>query len=406
MAASNSVALFNGIPVDPVTGRPIVDGEDEPQQLEKRGLLRKKLGLQFLDDPDADENVIREAMNSQLIGTGLAAGAFDELSEAPTAPAETASQEESPAEEPATAPPAPAPAAPSKPKVQPWNSNSYMIVNGVPVVVEGDVTSRALDVSKFNDATTTTTSTLQKRGDVRRKLGLGMFDMPSVSGRRKGMSLEPVLDAEAEVPAEEAEEAEAESAVQQGEEGEEEEGEGEEQQLLSHPSESLDDARDTGIQELPRGKSFVIYNGRTVEVDGAPFSGAKIKKPRPAFRHSGGNRPLTKRDAGRKYTGLNPFRPNPITGGIGHQDARLAATSNDNGATNQERQQHKVEELSPHTSEQESVNVNVGDSYALFNGKPVALAGKKAGTAAAKPETKGQLPKSLASSGMSFFEGM
>ena len=69
MAANNSVALSNGIPVDLVTGWPIF--LEEPV-LVMRVLLRKKLDLQFLDDPKVDEHIIREGMNPQLAVTGLA----------------------------------------------------------------------------------------------------------------------------------------------------------------------------------------------------------------------------------------------------------------------------------------------------------------------------------------------
>ncbi|KAI5855416.1 hypothetical protein BZA05DRAFT_391504 [Tricharina praecox] len=395
MAASNSVALFNGIPVDPMTGRPIVppaeDEDEEPGTLTKRGLLKKKLGLQFLDDPNADENVIREAMNSQLIGTGLAApkGTFDEQSETVDELADAAAAAES------AAPAAATPEVPKKPKIQPWNSNSYMICNGVPVAVDGDVTNKALEVAKF---TGPATSSLQKRGDIRNKFGFGMFDMPSVSGRRKTTQAPPAEDEE--------EYQEEEVEVVEEEEPAAVPAQKEKEAILPHPSQTMDEARGLPFDELPQGKSFVIYNGKPVEVNGSPFNGAKIKKPRPAFRGSRDNdySRLAKRDPGRKYTGLNPFKPNPITGC--HKDSRLSATSNDNGETNQERQEHHIEELSPHTTEQESINVKVGDSYALFNGRPIELAGKKPTPTPAPAPAEKQHPASLASGGMGFFNGM
>jgi len=71
------------------------------------------------------------------------------------------------------------PETPKKPKIQPWNGNNYMVCNGVPVAFD----SLQGSASKFNGPTVS----LRKRGDVRNKFDLGMFDMPSASRRRKGM---------------------------------------------------------------------------------------------------------------------------------------------------------------------------------------------------------------------------
>jgi len=364
MAASNSVALFNGVPVDPHTGQPInPPAEELEENLQKRGLLKKKLGLQFLDDPNVDENVVRKHLKSPEIGMGLAAPKDQHpalMQVPPGAPAAAANAL------PAVMAPQLAQAnalqQPKQAQKQPWNGNAYMVVNGVPMAVEGDVTGKALDISKFAPGTT-----LQKRGDVRSKLGLGMFDVPGVSGRRKTSAPPPgeveyeevALEDPATAPAPEPEPIYEVPEVHHQEEVEELE-----------------------LQDL--GKSFVIYNGMPVEINGYPVHNKKLKKPRPAFRGNRESARMVKREAdaepaaGKKYNDLNPFKNNPITGNQrgNANNANKKARDGTKGGTNSNTvkgTEHSSQ--SPHTSEEEFVRINTGDSTCIFNGRPVTLSG-------------------------------
>ncbi|KAF8250246.1 hypothetical protein K440DRAFT_640386 [Wilcoxina mikolae CBS 423.85] len=365
MAASNSVALFNGVPVDPHTGQPINPPIEEPEEesLQKRGLLKKKLGLQFLDDPNVDDKIVREHLKSPEIGMGLAAPKGQHptpMAIPPGAPAAAANALPA-VMAPTVQAQAQAPQQPKQTQKQPWNGNAYMVVNGVPMAVEGDATGKALDISKFAPG-----NTLQKRGDIRSKLGLGMFDVPGVSGRRKTSAPPPEEEVEYEEVALEDPVAAPEPAPEPVYELPE-----------VHHQEEVEELE---LQDL--GKSFVIYNGMPVEINGTPVRNKKLKKPRPAFR---GN--LEKREAdaepaaGRKYTGLNPFKSNPITGhqrgnGNNANNPNNKAKDKTNGATNSnivKGTEHTSQ--SPHTSEEEVVRINTGDSTCLFNGRPVTLSG-------------------------------
>jgi hypothetical protein len=349
MAASNSVALFNGVPVDPMTGRPINPPEDdeeeeeeeeeEPATVEKRGLLKKKLGLGFLSDPACTDETVREAMKSPIIGMGLAApkevwtqpeGAPEYAlvpehmipigknvpsgkpaawgnALGPLPPAggivtdDPALQHDNKIFEPAdaetpvliTEPEEIRVPTPKKPVRKPWNSNAYMVVNGVPVEVEGDVTGKALDIAKFAP----NKNALQKRGNIREKFGFGTFDMPKKTARRKkapvaqdddtaqdGDVVEPIDNVDPVDPIDPIVDIPIVDPIDP---------------IVDIPIvDPIDPIEDNDIiemsdnapidpveQEVPQlGKSFVIYNGKAVEVNGFPVRGKHIKKPRPAFR--------------------------------------------------------------------------------------------------------------------------
>jgi hypothetical protein len=457
MAASNSVALFNGVPVDPMTGRPMKPPQ-EPSSLHKRsaepGLLKKKLGLDFLNDPNVSDDIVREHMKSPEIGMGLAApkGTYEKQSIAEgkqQRPIEVPPQPQLPQPDADGSMPAPpseeevAPVADITPvtadvdpeeikrQQRPWSGKSYMIYNGVATPVGPDVTAAALGAANIENidddaAPTIHKRSLHKRGGVRNKLGLGMFDsMPSVSGRRKNST--PMAEEEEEEDDdvdEEAEEEEAEEEVRAAKEKvskgeqraetaqntpapppepappkpltEEEIEESEAQSACCEARRAFDEVLGLAYEDLPVGKSFVIYNGKPVEYNNAPIGRPKIKKPRPAFR---GQRVgdddwgmKVKRDAapaagpGRKYTGLNPFKPNPITGDHIERKPQATATESASGDMNSQREQTRVNRLAPHTSEDESVNIKVGDSYALFNGQPVSLGSVKGSPCPGQPQ--------------------
>ncbi|KAI5817468.1 hypothetical protein BZA77DRAFT_386752 [Pyronema omphalodes] len=479
MAASNSVALFNGVPVDPMTGRPINPPEDDEEEeeeeeesatVEKRGLLKKKLGLGFLSDPNCTDETVREAMKSPIIGMGLAAP--KEVWTQPEGAPEYALVPEHmipigknvPPGKPAAwgnalgpLPPAggivtddpalqhdnkifdPADAetpvvitepeeirvpTPKKPIRKPWNSNAYMVVNGVPVEVEGDVTGKALDIAKFAP----NKSALQKRGNIREKFGFGTFDMPKKTGRRKKA---PVAQDDEIVD----------DAVSQNDDISQNDDVSQNDNvidpivivdpidpidpinpidpvdpvdpivhnpIIDDPIDSTDGAQEaldalnenTPIEpvepEVPQlGKSFVIYNGKAVEVNGSPVRGKHIKKPRPAFR---GRRKeednedmiaLAKRSAeplaGRKYSGINPFADNPLTGHLlkpkkskpepkktENPNVR-AQKSNSGNVTSEETQNDETVNQTPMTQQDEHVRIQSGGKDIVNSEKPIKL---------------------------------
>lgn len=393
MNASNSVALFNGIPVDPHTGLPINPPEleeesEESMRLQKRGMLKKKLGLNFLNDPNVTDEEVREHLKSADIGMGLAAPKGQFLPPPPPQKGPAMEHTAGPIE-PENIPPAPAaqsPPQPEQPKSEqkrPWNGGSYMVYNGVPMPVEGDVTNKALDMSKFAPPGP---RGLVKRGDVRSKLGLGMFDVPGVSGRRKAPA--PIFEEE-----EEEEEYEGTAEVEEAASAAIDKAAPVQPELKApaRAPEALP-SREDGLRELDLqdlGKSFVIYNGLPVEINGSPVNNVRLKKPRPAFRGNRGSNDgfakLSKREAGaeagRKYAGLNPFISNPITSG----GTKPKGPSNKNSENNPEKNATKGSTnsdtvknceyggQSPRTSEEEVINIKKGNNYVLFNGQPMAV---------------------------------
>ena len=412
MAASNSVALFNGVPVDPHTGHPI-NPPDEPDYAgggpappvnhhhhnHKRGSLKRKLGLDFLDDPNVDDETVREHLKSPQIGTGLASPK-DQQPQQPLPANEALDGVSAPAENPPAPTPDASPQQPQQPKRKPWTGNAYIEVNGVPMAVDGDVTGKAFDFARLGPPHGKGNSgSLKKRGDMHRKLGLGLFDVPAVSGRRKATTA-------ATDPSEVGGEEEGSEAMGGGtEEGEEEgvelpqEHAQEEEQFEDMyapqtepqpftPNHQTcyhnDDIEELEVQDL--GKCFVIYNGRPVEINGEPVHNKKLKKPRPAFRggHDGHHMMKRASDPGRRYPNLNPFKNNPITVGYmpsgsngSNGKANGKARDTTKGSTNSGTTtgtEHTSQR--PHTTEQEFVRINGGENTCLFNGRPVKLAGK------------------------------
>ena len=252
-----------------------------------------------------------------------------------------------------------------------------MTYNGVEVPVEGgNAANKAFDMAMFSPPGGS--SLLRKRGDVRSKLGLGMFDVPGVSGRRKSPTApSPPEELEHEQSPQYEEGLTEEPATPEyhqeveegGEEGGDDDDDGDDDEEDENEGRAV-----PGTFILPEsGKSFVIYNGRAVEVDGALVGDKKIKKPRPAFRHSSDDeqrkKKLGKRYAGpgRKVSGLNPFKNNPIT------SSALDATSGETNS-NVVGTQHATQ--SPSTAQDEVVHVKKGDNYVLFNGRPVSRTGQ------------------------------
>ena len=413
MAASNSVALFNGVPVDPHTGHPInppdeadyTSGGPTPpvhrHHNHKRGSLKKKLGLDFLDDPNVDDETVREHLKSPQIGMGLASPRDQQPQQPP--PANEAPDGVSAPAENAPAPTADAsPQQPQQPKRKPWTGNAYIEVNGVPMAVDGDVTGKAFDFARLGPPRGKGNSgSLKKRSNIHHKLGLGLFDVPAVSGRRKATTA-------ATDPSEVGDGEEGSEAMSDGieeEEGEEEEEEGLPQEYVQEEEQfedmyapqtepqpfapdyqtcyHNDDIEELEVQDL--GKCFVIYNGRPVEINGEPVHNKKLKKPRPAFRGGHDGHRMVKRasDPGRRYPNLNPFKNNPITAGYmpsgsngSNGKANGKARDTTKGSTNSDTTtgtEHTSQR--PHTTEQEFVRINGGENTCLFNGRPVKLSG-------------------------------
>lgn len=271
-------------------------------------------------------------------------------------------------------------------------SNSVALFNGVPVDPHTGLLINPPDEADDMG------QSLEKR-DIRGKLGLGLFDVPAISGRRKATTTASNDPPEA---GDEKEESEAmghgpeEGGLRQEHQQEKEQFEDthapqtQSQPFTpdSQPYYHNDDIEELEVQDL--GKSFVIYNGRPVEINGTPVHNKKLKKPRPAFR--GGqdaHHMMTKRvvDPGRKYPNLNPFKNNPITAGYlpsagfgsnngSNGKANGKARDTTKGSTNSDTTtgtEHTSQ--SPHTSEQEFVRINGGESTYLFNGRPVKLSG-------------------------------
>jgi hypothetical protein len=305
--ASNGVALFNGVPVDLSTGRP----------LNKRGngTLMDKLGLGFLDRDDIDDTCIRDNLALANIGAGLAAPRENEEHKVGGAERKITEVMEG--------------------RLWP-DSASVTTINGVPVIAP-DVVSmdEYIDEDLLEEK-------LMKRGDARKKLGLGMFEVP---GPRRKASSEPLAQTGDISAIRGSDAGETDSCVSVLESVNEEENEGDEEDEKEKVVKTK-----KPLPGTTGGKSFVVYNGQPVIVDDLPLTprSKAVKRPRPAFRRPSNGNTLEKRGAGRRVQNLNPFSDNPLTGTI--------LENADSGG--------EIEEL---------VKIVSGDNYVLYNGQPVGL---------------------------------
>lgn len=159
---------------------------------------------------------------------------------------------------------------------------------------------------------------------------------------------------------------------------------------------------------LPNAKSFAIYNGVPVEIDGKAVRSSsspdrKMKKPRPAFPRASNHHQLSRRrlspplldsssdpadavkpviqlhrrsastEAGKKIGGFNPYSKTPVSATRGSRPVTKEEQLGDSRSVNVRGQEKIVR--TPRTSEEETVRVLGGENYRLYNGRPCGKVG-------------------------------
>ncbi|TGZ76203.1 hypothetical protein EX30DRAFT_267118 [Ascodesmis nigricans] len=227
---------------------------------------------------------------------------------------------------------------------------------------------------------------LEKR-DITEKLGLGMFDF------RK--SVKAVGNAAQHAAASNEDEYDIvnpDDDVENGNDGEEEDGE----DMLNPISSSIgvdagrvmiadSDDGTADVAQLPNAKSFAIYNGVPVEIDGKQVKNRKMKKPRPAFPRASNNYQKNKNtnfskrsaipgaDPGKKVSNVNPFQKNPVSSTRGAKPRTKESQMGETKMLNLCGQEKIVR--TPRTSEEETVRVLGGENYRICNGRPCGKVG-------------------------------
>lgn len=328
LSEGNSVVLFNGVPVEvdhkPVMAEDLNINYNNYDALERRS-LSEKLGLDFMGEREVDEEALSRIFQTPGIGFGSR-----KESEGKEADTEDVEYVEDEVEQPALHKQYEA-SEPMGETVETYSGNKFTFYNGKPI----NVPERHL-----------------ARRDVRDLLNLGMFAGVPGRGRRKS----PVIDNEDETLAEQqlADE-KAEGAIER-----ENTMQKPAPQTPEHSSydPDADDEEEITMEQL-KGNSFVLYNGKPVEINGKPVSGKKIKKI-DSLKSS------WKRGLAEKVTSRvnNPFKDSGITKG----DVDLGVTKGD--TFSETLVDDEVVSYFPLSQEEETVNVEQGENYVLFNGKP------------------------------------
>ncbi|KAI5806137.1 hypothetical protein EDC01DRAFT_725067 [Geopyxis carbonaria] len=393
VSEGNSIALFNGVPVDLGSGSAlkITNFNDNPPALQKRA-LRSKLGLDFLNDPDLDETIVKTHLRDPTVGAmyvpdrrkgamplempGLERPERPQYPERPTPEKEVAFEPEEPEDEKANKKAA-------KEIQSGWGSNSFMVYNGTPMKVKANTkptekvlevlwtpskpkaSEKAEDFEDFEDDEDfeDESAPLRKR-DVHDKLGLGMFDVPDArSTRRKNPEAHPTPSPLPEPFPEP-------SLL--------EDDEIKMQNAVNKAHSKLEEPEELSLADLSNGKQFVIYNGVPIEIDGSAVRNKKLKKPRPAFRGKSDSddfdfefRGLHKRSPGRRFPGVDPFNRNPLTTPQPAQKPGVSTKDTTAGETSSETVVGSAAELVfPFSRETEFVSINKGNDFVMCNGQP------------------------------------